>query len=89
VLAIGCSPGSLWRSVPRKDLNFHFPTDLNGVVRRDQEQIHGPDRIAQHEANSMTRAYERMLWERVITTASLAPKKIACSKSTGQPLSRA
>jgi len=50
VLAIGCSPGSLWRSVPRKDLNFHFPTDLNGVVRRDQEQIHGPDRIAQHES---------------------------------------
>jgi hypothetical protein len=32
-----------------KDLNFHLPTDLNEVVRRDQEQIHGPDRIAQHE----------------------------------------
>jgi hypothetical protein len=31
------------------DLNFHLPTDLNTIVRRDQEQIHGVDRVAQHE----------------------------------------
>src|SRR5262245_49139631 len=32
-----------------EDLNFHLPTDLDEVVRRDQKEIHGVDRIAQHE----------------------------------------
>ena len=34
-------------------------------------------------ANSMSRARERMFWGRVVTTASRVVKKIACSRRPG------